>query len=198
MPRRAKLNRKAFVKPPVSCKLPLGEMSHLASRSRKPTDREGLPDPPPDPHAAARAAFEKQGSDPDKVLKSLGDSANLARTLWISFLSFGTYLVITVGGVTHKQLFLATPITLPLLNAPLPLVTFFWVAPILFLIFHLYLLLNLKLLADQVHFYGALMAENEVTEDQRDRARLQLPNFVIVQTGSPAPAHAIAVPALSS
>jgi uncharacterized protein YjbI with pentapeptide repeats len=157
-------------------------MSHLASGPRKPTTREGSPDPPPDPHAAARAAFEKQGSDPGQVKSALADSANLARTLWISFLTFGTYLVITVSGVTHKQLFLEMPIMLPLLNAPLPLVTFFWVAPILFIIFHLYLLLNLKLLADQVHFYGELMAENEVAEVQCDRARLQLPNFVIVQT----------------
>jgi hypothetical protein len=114
----------------------------------------------PDPLAAAREAVVRQGSDLVTVKKALEDSTSLARNLWISFITFGTYLIITFSGVDHKQLFLATPIELPVLNAGLPLVTFFWVAPILFVIFHLYLLLNLKLLADQVHGYDRLMAES--------------------------------------
>jgi uncharacterized protein YjbI with pentapeptide repeats len=134
-----------------------------------------------DAQAEAREAFEKQGSDPTIVKKAIEDAANLARNLWISFLTFGTYLVITVAGVTHEQLFRETPVKLPLLNADLPLVAFFWVAPILFLIFHLYLLLNLKLLADQVHHYGEIMRESGIDAASEDRARLQLPNFVIVQ-----------------
>ena len=148
----------------------------------------------PDRQAETRAAFVKQGSDPIDVLKALSGATDLARTLWISFLTFGTYLVITVAGVDHKQLFLETPITLPLLNAQLPLVAFFWVAPILFLIFHLYLLINLKLLADQVHYYDALMEESELPEEARERVRLQLPNFMLVQrlSGTLAQRHSAA------
>ena len=147
-----------------------------------------------DRQAETRAAFVKQGSDPNDVLKALSGATDLARTLWISFLTFGTYLVITVAGVNHKQLFLETPITLPLLNAQLPLVAFFWVAPILFLIFHLYLLINLKLLADQVHFYYALMEESALPEEARERVRLQLPNFMLAQrlSGTLAQRHSAA------
>lgn len=135
----------------------------------------------PQPGAEAREAFDRQGSDPDKVKTALEDSTSLARNLWISFLLFGTYFAITVSGVTHEQLFRESPITLPVLDAGLPLVTFFWLAPILFVIFHLYLLINLKLLADQAHHYEDLMAESALDDTKRDRARLQLPNFVIVQ-----------------
>ena len=109
------------------------------------------------------------------------ESNGLSRGLWLSFLIFGTYLVITFAGVDHRDLLLKTPIMLPVLDAPLPLVTFFWVAPILFVIFHLYLLLSLKLLADQVHHYLGAMAETGLDSEAQDRARLQLPNFVVVQ-----------------
>ena len=134
-----------------------------------------------DPQAAIRAEFIKQGSDPVIAKKALEDATSLSRGLWLSFLTFGTYLVITFAGVDHRDLLLETPIMLPVLNAPLPLVTFFWVAPILFLIFHLYLLLSLKLLADQVHHYLGQMEEVGLDQDEQDRARLQLPNFVVVQ-----------------
>jgi uncharacterized protein YjbI with pentapeptide repeats len=135
----------------------------------------------PDPNGAARARFLEQGSDPAIAKKALEDATSLSRGLWLSFLTFGTYLVITIAGVTHRDLLLETPITLPVLNAKLPLVTFFWVAPILFVIFHLYLLLSLKLLADQVHHYVDSLSESGLDEDAQDRARLQLPNFVVVQ-----------------
>ncbi len=134
-----------------------------------------------DPQAAIKAKFIEQGSDPVIAKKALEDATSLSRGLWLSFLTFGTYLVITFAGVDHRDLLLETPITLPVLNAPLPLVTFFWVAPILFVIFHLYLLLSLKLLADQVHHYLGAIAETGLHSEAQDRARLQLPNFVVVQ-----------------
>ena len=112
------------------------------------------------PPTAVQAKFIEQGSDPVIAKKALEDATNLSRNLWVSFLTFGTYLVITFAGVTHRDLFLQTPITLPVLNAKLPLVTFFWVAPMFFVIFHLYLLLSLKLLADQVHHYLGLMTDD--------------------------------------
>jgi uncharacterized protein YjbI with pentapeptide repeats len=134
-----------------------------------------------DPQAVARTKFLEQGIDPVIAKKALEDATAVSRALWLSFLTFGTYLVITFAGVTHRDLLLETPITLPVLNAKLPLVTFFWVAPILFVIFHLYLLLSLKLLADQVHNYVGHMEEVGLDTDAQDRARLQLPNFVVVQ-----------------
>lgn len=123
----------------------------------------------------------QQGSDPAIVKKALEDSTNLARNLWISFLVFGTYLVITFGGTTHRQLFYEEPIVLPVLNAKLPLLTFYWVAPIMFVIYHLYLLLSLKLLADQVKHYVNLLKESGLSEEQLEDARLQLSNFPPVQ-----------------
>jgi uncharacterized protein YjbI with pentapeptide repeats len=138
-----------------------------------------------DPRLAAK--LRDHAEDPDEVRKALDDAAGMSRNLWLAFLTFGTYLVISVASVTHRDLFLESAIKLPLLNVELPLVGFFVVAPLLFVIFHAYLLLNLKLLADNVERYNDLVQsarpverKDAETEDE-SHFRLLLPNFAFVQ-----------------
>ena len=66
--------------------------------------------------------------DVEALEKSLNDSATRVSTIWISFLIFGLYLVVTAGTVTHRQLLLEDPVKLPVLNIDLPLVGFFFLA----------------------------------------------------------------------
>ena len=93
--------------------------------------------------------------------KSLNDSATRVSTIWISFLIFGLYLVIAAGTVTHRQLLLEDPVKLPVLNIDLPLVGFFFLAPILFVVFHAYVLLQVLLLGRTAAAY------NEAVERKR-------------------------------
>ena len=118
-------------------------------------------DQPPGEHlrVAVTSRFTVRADDPDKVEAALVDAASATRNVWVLFLSFGTYLIVTVGSVTHRQLLLEDPIRLPLLSVDLPMIAFFVVAPILFLIFHIYLMLHLKLMADKVRRYNALVYE---------------------------------------
>src|SRR5262245_21890984 len=60
----------------------------------------------------------------------------------VSFLIFSLYLLIIATTIEHRQLFLADPVKLPVLNIDLPLWGFFFLAPILFVIFHAYVLLQ--------------------------------------------------------
>lgn len=106
----------------------------------------------------------------------------MSRNLWLAFLSFGTHLVVAVGSVKHSDLFREKPINLPLLNVDLPLVTFFWVAPLLFLIFHAYLLLNLTLMVDNVHRYNAMRKDADLEPKDDDDFRLLLTNFPFVHS----------------
>ena len=122
-----------------------------------------------------------QAEDLDKIKDAVVDSANMARNIWVLFLSFGTYLVVAVGSVTHRQLFLEGPIRLPLLNVDLPLVAFFVVAPALFLIFHVYLLMHLKLMSAKVQRYNSLLYEFGLERSTEHYVRLQLPDFMFVQ-----------------
>ena len=128
-----------------------------------------------------RLALLAQSEDLGEARKALESAANIARGLWFTFLSLVAYLVIAVGSVTHRNLFLETPVKLPLLNAELPLVAFFWVAPLMFLVFHGYLLLNLKFLADNVRHYFGLVNSTGLDEASKETLYLQLPNFMMVQ-----------------
>lgn len=62
---------------------------------------------------ALAARLTAEADDPERVRKALDDAATMARNLWLGFLTFGTYLVIAVGSVTHRDLFLEKPISFP-------------------------------------------------------------------------------------
>ena len=85
--------------------------------------------------------------DVDALQKALNDAAGKASLLWTTFVTFELYLAIAFGAVTHRDLFLETPIRLPVLNVELPLVGFFVVAPTVLVIFHFYVFLQLLALA---------------------------------------------------
>jgi hypothetical protein len=125
--------------------------------------------------------LREDANDPDEVRKALDDAAGMSRNLWLAFLSFGTFLVVTVGAVNHRELLRESPIKLPLLSVELPLFTFFWVAPLLVLIFHAYLLLNLKLMVDNVHRFNAMLKAGALKPEEEDNFRLLLTNFPFVQ-----------------
>src|SRR5262245_26667020 len=84
--------------------------------------------------------------DVEALEKSLNDSAARVSTIWISFLFFSLSLLTTAATVTHRQLLLDQSVKLPVLNIDLPLWGFFFLAPILFVVFHLYVLLQVLLL----------------------------------------------------
>jgi hypothetical protein len=133
------------------------------------------------PELDVAAKLRADADDPDEVRKALDDAAGMSRNLWLAFLSFGTYLAVAVGSVKHVDLFRETPIKLPLLDVTLPLVAFFVVAPLLLLIFHAYLLLNLRLLVDNVLRYNRMMEAAKLTPEDEDSFRLLLTNFPFVQ-----------------
>ena len=137
--------------------------------------------PRPQSNSRLAAKLKADIDDPDEVRDALDGAAGMSRNLWLAFLSFGTYLAVAVGSVTHRDLFRESPIKLPLLNVDVPLVTFFWVAPLLFIIFHTYLLLNLKLMADNVRRYNAMMEKADLEPEEDDNFRLLLTNFPFVQ-----------------
>jgi hypothetical protein len=97
----------------------------------------------------AGAQATKAG-DLEALLDSVVDAARVSAGLWFSYLFLLFYLLVAVGGVTHRDLFLGNPVKLPFLNVELPLVGFFWMGPTIFLIVHAHVLLNFALLASKV------------------------------------------------
>ena len=129
--------------------------------------------------------------DVEALEKSLNDSATRVSTIWVSFLIFSLYLLIAATTVTHRQLFLAEPVKLPVLNIDLPLWGFFWLAPILFVVFHAYVLIQLILLARTAAAYDAAVAklieEDNLSPKANASLRQRLANTLFAQilAGSP-------------
>jgi uncharacterized protein YjbI with pentapeptide repeats len=129
--------------------------------------------------------------DVEALEKSLNDSATRVSTIWVSFLIFALYLLTAATTVTHRQLFLAEPVKLPVLNIDLPLWGFFWLAPILFVIFHAYVLIQLILLARTAAAYDAAVAklveQDNLSPEANTSLRQRLANTLFAQilAGSP-------------
>ena len=73
--------------------------------------------------------------------------------------------------MTHADLFLENPVKLPFLNIELPLLAFFFLAPILFMFMHAYTLVHLVMLTEKAkRFHQALNAQRQyLGADRRTR-----------------------------
>ncbi|MGJ5134395.1 pentapeptide repeat-containing protein [Bradyrhizobium oligotrophicum] len=119
--------------------------------------------------------------------RSLNDSSTRVSTIWVSFLIFSLYLLTAAATVTHRQLFLAEPVKLPVLNIDLPLWGFFFLAPILFVILHNYVLLQVLLLSRTATAYNAAVERAGLSPEENAALRQRLANTLFAQVfaGSP-------------
>ena len=127
--------------------------------------------------------------------KAVEDAAAVSTGLWVSYLFMFFYVSVAAGAVTHVDLLLENPVRLPFLIIELPLLAFFLVSPLLFLIMHAYTLVHLVLLARKsVQFHERLYAlfpsantaaisgaEDRRNRQIRDDIRRRLPSNIFVQ-----------------
>ena len=114
--------------------------------------------------------------------KALNDAAGKASVIWTTFITFQLYLAIAYGSVTHRDLFLETPIKLPIFNVELPLVAFFAVAPVVQTIFHFYIFLQLFALAGKAKDHDTILEDEVAEKTDREYIRQRLDSFLILQT----------------
>ena len=153
-------------------------------------------------HFSARAVAPKaddlpkiaeKADDLEAIKKAVEDAAAVSGALWFSYLFVLFYFAIAAGAVTHQDLFFEHPVKLPFLGIELPLVAFFFLAPILFLVVHAYTLVHLVMLADKAKRYhqalyeqmgdkdGLSDSEREDRKAKRDSLRRQLPSNIFVE-----------------
>jgi hypothetical protein len=140
------------------------------------------------PDAAAPADelienFVKESHDLDAVRKSVEDAASVTTGLWLSYLFVLVYIGIAAGAVKHQDLFLENPVKLPFLSdVPLPLVAFFILAPIVFIVSHTYTLVHFVILAGKVGVFNKEL-RNQLGNGTEimECLRWQLPANIFVQ-----------------
>ena len=119
--------------------------------------------------------------DVEALERAVNDSATRVSAIWISFLIFSLYLLVAATTVTQRQLFLAEPVTLPVLNIALPLWGFFFLAPILFVILHIYVLLQVLLLGRTTAAYNAAVERLTLSPEENISLRQRLANTLFAQ-----------------
>ncbi|HUB64027.1 MAG TPA: hypothetical protein VL996_06190, partial [Methylocella sp.] len=118
----------------------------------------------------------------EALASALNRSAERVQTLWFSFLTFMVYLAIAAGTTTHRMLFLEEPLNLPVLNIKLPLLGFYILTPVIFVVFHFYMLLNLVLLARTAKsFEDSLVRAFPDDGEARENFRMRIENTLFVQ-----------------
>src|SRR5580704_14971014 len=125
--------------------------------------------------------------DIEALESAVNDSATRVSTIWISFLIFSLYLLITATTVTQRQLLLAEPVKLPVLNIDLPQWGFFFLAPVLFVILHVYVLLQVLLLGRTTAAYNTAVSRVDLSPEENASLRQRLANTLFAQifAGSP-------------
>ncbi len=127
-----------------------------------------------DAQASPAAAEAPETDDLETARKAVEDTAAIGGGLWLSYLFVLFYVGIAAGAVTHADLLLQAPVKLPFLNIELPLLAFFFLAPLLLLLTHAYTLVHLVLLARRVEQFNALEGLSEAW-------RRRLPSNIFVQ-----------------
>ena len=119
--------------------------------------------------------------------RSVNDSATRVSAIWLSFVAFTAYLAAAASNISHRQIFLEEPIKLPTINIDLPLVASAILLPLLFVIYHVYVLLQVVLLARTAAAYNEAIerAVPEVEDSTRMRQRLANTLFAQLFAGSP-------------
>ncbi len=84
-----------------------------------------------------------------KHLEAVKENSKTVRNIYLSYLGFATYIWLTAESVTHLQLLIPKEgLSLPIIGVKLGVVGFFWVAPILLFLFHIYFALHVWKLAE--------------------------------------------------
>jgi uncharacterized protein YjbI with pentapeptide repeats len=129
-----------------------------------------------------------KADDLEAIRQTVEDAASVSAGLWISYLFVVFYLGIATGGVTHVDILLENPVKLPFLNIELPLLAFFVLGPIIFILCHAYTLVHFVLLANKAKRFHSELArqipdshQNPNARDIREALRRQLPSNLFVQ-----------------
>ena len=118
----------------------------------------------------------------EQLLGVVNDTARVVGTRFVTFLTVGLYIAITVAATTDEMLVKGSLVTLPLLNAQIPITGwfgFYIVAPWLMVALHLDLFLQLSLLGAKLSSFNAAAAE--LGEEQRRHFRERMSSFYYVQ-----------------
>jgi uncharacterized protein YjbI with pentapeptide repeats len=115
------------------------------------------------------------------IERAVNDAARRANAAWLSIIFLMTYVLIATGKITHKDLFLETPVKLPLVGVDVPLRGYFVFIPAFILALHFYFSIQLYGLQEKFREYDRSLYETETNEWRRERLRQRLDNSLFAK-----------------
>jgi uncharacterized protein YjbI with pentapeptide repeats len=119
--------------------------------------------------------------NPYSLLEAVNRSSDSANAAWLIYMALMSYLLITVAGISHKELLLNSDVALPILQVKIELTRFFIFAPILFVLLHLGVMGQLVQLARKTLEFAASIRMLETSDQRTHPLRLELDNFFFAQ-----------------
>lgn len=119
--------------------------------------------------------------NPYSLLEAVNSSSDTSNTSWLIFLAIMAYFTIAVAGVTHKDLLLETPVSLPIMQVQIQQSLFFQFAPVILVLFHLGVVAQLVMLARKTLEFDMAVRALETSDRRNHPLRLELHNFFFVQ-----------------
>lgn len=118
----------------------------------------------------------------EKLLVSVNDAAGAVSSRFVTFVSVGAYVAVTIASTSHEMLLRATNlVTLPLLNAQIPIIGafgFYTIAPWLIVLLHSDLLLQLSILATELERFESEL--KQAPEKEQPFLQQRVANFYYV------------------
>lgn len=97
-------------------------------------------------------------------LKGLLDAANQASTqvalLHVAFMALSFYVLVIVSGTTDLDLLIGKGVKLPIVDVDVPIVGFYTTAPVIIVLVHFNLLLQLQLLSRKLYIFESKIVRN--------------------------------------
>lgn len=119
--------------------------------------------------------------NPYTLLTAVNAASRGANTAWLIFLGLMAYLLVTVAGISHRDLLLNSDVVLPILQVKVDLTRFFLFAPIALVLLHIGLIGQLMLLARKALEFNSALRMLEPTDRRSHPLRLELDSFFFVQ-----------------
>ncbi len=132
--------------------------------------------------------------NPYSLLEAVNNASETANTAWLIFLGIMAYFTIAVAGVSHKDLLLETPVSLPIMQVQVQQSLFFQFAPVILVLFHVGVVSQLVLLSRKTLEFDYAVRSLEMTDRRNHPLRLELHNFFFVQAvAGPHRSHVMSV-----
>src|SRR5262245_53640512 len=131
--------------------------------------------------AAAPALDGDTPVNPYSLREAVDRASWSASLAWLVLLGSTAYLMLVLAGVSHRDLLLDADLTLPIVQAKVPLTRFFILAPILFVFVHLVVIGQMALLARKSLAFAEAIRLLEVSDERSHPLRHELASFFLVQ-----------------